>query len=62
MATLDFLAEGGSGFTQFEGVPEIKDMGNEREIMTQMLEKAPRQFSSQMDNRWIQQGTPATGN
>ena len=59
VATLDFLAEGGSGFSEFEGIPESQDLGIEREVFSQLLEKAPRQFSATTDGRWIQEGTPA---
>lgn len=51
VATLDFLQAGGSGYTQFEGVPEIKDLGIVRDVISDLLSANPVSFSSNADGR-----------
>lgn len=52
VATLDFLAAGGSGYTDFQGVPVVSDLGIVRESLTELFLRHPAQFSSQVDGRW----------
>jgi 5'-nucleotidase len=52
VATLDFLAEGGSGYTDFIGTPRINDMGVLREVLANNLAKSPAQWSGAVDGRW----------
>lgn len=58
VATLDFLAEGGSGYTDFIGTPLINDLGVIRDVLADALAKSPAQWSGKMDGRW-QQVSPA---
>jgi 5'-nucleotidase len=51
VATLDFLQAGGSGYTQFVGVPMITDMGIVRDVIADLLSANPPTFSSQPDGR-----------
>jgi 2',3'-cyclic-nucleotide 2'-phosphodiesterase (5'-nucleotidase family) len=59
VATLDFLAAGGSGYTMLEGVPLIRDLGIVREAMKDFLANAPATFAPVMDGRWAVQKPPA---
>jgi len=53
VATLDFIAAGGSGYDVFKGVPQIKDIGIVRETMKDLLSSAPKTFKPEdMDGRW----------
>ena len=53
VATLDFLAAGGSGYDTFKGVPQIKDIGIVRESMKDLLTNMPKTFKpDDMDGRW----------
>ena len=52
VATLDFLAAGGSGYSMLKGVPQIKDLGIIREAMKDFLAKAPATFTPVIDGRW----------
>ena len=51
VATLDFLAAGGSGYTGFAGTPITKTLGILREIMVAQLLSQPKTFSDQIDDR-----------
>lgn len=59
VATLDFLAAGGSGYTMLGGMPLIQDLGIVREAMKDFLAKAPATFSPVTDGRWLVQKPPA---
>jgi 5'-nucleotidase len=52
VATLDFLAAGGSGYDMFKGVPQVKDIGIVREAMKDLLASAPKTFTPDTDGRW----------
>lgn len=52
VATLDFLASGGSGYTGFKGVPITADLGILREVLAEKLIQKPARFSSRTDGRW----------
>lgn len=52
VATLDFIAAGGSGYDMFKGVPQVKDAGIVREAMKDFLAKAPATFTPDLDGRW----------
>jgi hypothetical protein len=52
VATLDFLAAGGSGYDMLKGAPQIKDLGIVREAMKDLLANAPATFAPVMDGRW----------
>jgi 5'-nucleotidase len=52
VATLDFLAAGGSGYDMLKGAPQIKDLGLVREAMKDLLAKAPATFTPVTDGRW----------
>jgi 2',3'-cyclic-nucleotide 2'-phosphodiesterase (5'-nucleotidase family) len=58
VATLDFLAAGGSGYDMFKGVPRIKDIGIVRETMKDTLARAPATFTADMDGRWTTRKPP----
>jgi 5'-nucleotidase len=58
VATLDFLAAGGSGYSMFKGVPQIKDLGIVREAMKDFLAQTPATFTPVMDGRWAVQKPP----
>jgi 5'-nucleotidase len=55
VATLDFLAAGGSGYSMLKDVPQIKDLGIVREVMKDFLANAPATFAPVMDGRWAAQ-------
>ena len=59
VATLDFLAAGGSGYDMLKGVPQLQDLGIIREAMKDLLAKAPATFTPVMDGRWVVQKPPA---
>lgn len=52
IATLDFLATGGSGFTDFASVPIVQDLGIFREVLTDTLIATPGNWDSELDGRW----------
>jgi len=52
VATLDFLASGGSGYDGFKGIPIRKDLGIVREALTEGFLLEPARFSTQIDGRW----------
>lgn len=54
VATLDFLSAGGSGYTDFAGVPLVRDIGILREAMAErFLERGGEtRFSAKTDGRW----------
>lgn len=54
VATLDFLAAGGSGYMGFIGIPLVQDFGILREALTERFLASPVQFSSKVDGRWKQ--------
>jgi 5'-nucleotidase len=55
VATLDFLADGGSGYTDFVGVEKKEDLGVLRERLAKRFMGRPVQFSSEVDGRWKQE-------
>lgn len=52
VATLDFLAAGGSGYDGFKGIPLVADLGVVREAMVKYFLSQPANFDGQMDGRW----------
>jgi 2',3'-cyclic-nucleotide 2'-phosphodiesterase (5'-nucleotidase family) len=52
VATLDFVASGGGGFTEFKGISRIADMGIFREKLTDVFLKSPATFKGETDGRW----------
>ncbi|HEV3312000.1 MAG TPA: 5'-nucleotidase C-terminal domain-containing protein, partial [Chloroflexota bacterium] len=58
VATLDFLATGGDGYTMLEGAPLIQDLGIVREVMKDFLARTPATFTPAMDGRWLVQKSP----
>jgi len=58
VATLDFLAAGGSGYSMLTGVPQVQDLGIIRETMKDLLASAPATFSPIMDGRWVARKPP----
>jgi hypothetical protein len=59
VATLDFLAAGGDGYTALQGAALIEDLGIIREVMKDFLTKAPATFTPATDGRWAVQKPPA---
>jgi 5'-nucleotidase len=59
VATLDFLAAGGSGFDMFKGLPQVKDIGIVREAMKDLLAGAPATFAPTTDGRWAGHKPPS---
>jgi 5'-nucleotidase len=58
VATLDFLAAGGSGYSMLKGAPLMRDLGIIREAMKGLLANAPATFTPAMDGRWAVQKPP----
>jgi 2',3'-cyclic-nucleotide 2'-phosphodiesterase (5'-nucleotidase family) len=58
VATLDFLAAGGSGYSMLQNVPPIRDLGIIREVMKDFLVRAPATFTPAIDGRWAVQRPP----
>jgi 5'-nucleotidase len=58
VATLDFLAAGGSGFDMFKEAPVAGDLGIFRELVAEQLAKNRVPISAKVDGRWLD-GTPA---
>ena len=58
VATLDFLAAGGSGYSMLKDVPQIKDLGIIRETIKDLLANAPATFTPVMDGRWAVRKPP----
>jgi 5'-nucleotidase len=58
VATLDFLAAGGSGYSMLKGAPLIQDLGVIREAMKDFLAKNPATFAPIVDGRWAVQKPP----
>jgi hypothetical protein len=54
VATLDFLAEGGSGYTDFIGVSKKNDLGVLREVLADSLVKKPVEWTGTTDGRWLE--------
>jgi 2',3'-cyclic-nucleotide 2'-phosphodiesterase (5'-nucleotidase family) len=54
VATLDFLAAGGSGYQEFRGVPIQSDLGIVREVIMETLAKNPMAWPNEVDGRWKQ--------
>jgi 2',3'-cyclic-nucleotide 2'-phosphodiesterase (5'-nucleotidase family) len=54
VATFDFLASGGDGFTGFSTAPLIRDFGILREVLTEKYVGTPFRWRSLMDGRWQQ--------
>ncbi len=52
VATLDFLAAGGSGYVEFIGTPVVSDLGIVREAMTEAFLAKPVEMSAVTDGRW----------
>jgi hypothetical protein len=55
VATLDFLSAGGSGYTDFAGVPLVHDIGILREELTTHFLATPAKLKSKVDGRWKEQ-------
>jgi 5'-nucleotidase len=53
VATLDFLATGGSGFDMFKEAPVSADLGIFREIVADQLAKRSEKISAKVDGRWV---------
>ena len=58
VGTLDFLAAGGSGYTDFMGSPITQDLGVAREIIADELSGRPGDWSGSVDGRWINMTQP----
>ncbi len=58
VATLDFLAAGGSGYATFKTAPLIEDKGIFREALTNGFLKQPANWNGDIDGRWKDLGTP----
>jgi 2',3'-cyclic-nucleotide 2'-phosphodiesterase (5'-nucleotidase family) len=58
VATLDFLAAGGSGYSMLRSASLIQDLGIIREVIKDFLVKAPATFTPAMDGRWAVQKPP----
>jgi 2',3'-cyclic-nucleotide 2'-phosphodiesterase (5'-nucleotidase family) len=54
VATLDFLAAGGSGFDDFKGTPVLSDIGIAREAMATYYVSNPVTLSAKTDGRWAE--------
>jgi 5'-nucleotidase len=53
VATLDFLATGGSGFDMFKEAPVAADLGIFRELVAEQLAKRSGKISPKIDGRWM---------
>ena len=53
VATLDFLATGGDGYTPLQDAPVIQDIGIVRQVMKDFLASNPKTFNPVMDGRWV---------
>lgn len=53
VATVDFLAAGGSGYSDFIGLAQVADHGILREAMTRSFLDEPAVFRSERDGRWV---------
>ena len=60
VATLDFLATGGSGFDEFKEAPVVADAGIFRELVATELAKSPTNISAKVDGRWVDEVPPGT--
>jgi 5'-nucleotidase len=54
VATLDFLAAGGSGFDGFKGTPVLTDIGIVREAMKDYYVAHPITLGTSLDGRWAE--------
>ncbi len=54
VATLDFLATGGSAYHDFLGTPILQDFGVFREKLADQLESHPSRWKNEIDQRWIE--------
>jgi 5'-nucleotidase len=61
VATLDFLAAGGSGYSDFLGAVVTEDLGIARELLVQQFLNEPAQMSPVLDGRW-REIKPSAGN
>ncbi len=52
VATLDFIASGGDSYTEFKGLPVVKDFGLYREAIAEEFFKSPFQWDDKLDGRW----------
>ncbi len=52
IATLDFLAAGGSGYDEFKSIPTTQDLGVAREVMVEEMLKKPLVWEGRTDGRW----------
>ncbi|MBU6374547.1 MAG: bifunctional metallophosphatase/5'-nucleotidase [Bdellovibrionales bacterium] len=61
VATLDFLLDGGSGYTDFKGTPMIQDLDIAREAMVhQMLKSSDLlEVDGKLDQRWFEVRGPS---
>ena len=54
VATLDYLKDGGSGYTDFKKVPLIRGLGILREVLASQFFTNPARFTNQIDERLIE--------
>jgi 5'-nucleotidase len=54
VATLDFLAAGGSNYVEFVGTPVSQDLGVVRELMVDSFLKTQPRWSNQVDSRFAE--------
>jgi len=59
VATLDFLAAGGSGYVMLKDAPLVRDIGIVRETMKDAMASAPATFTPDMDGRWTAHKPPS---
>ncbi len=52
VATIDYLLSGGSGYTDFIGVPVVQDLGILREVLVEKFIEEPANFKEELDSRW----------
>lgn len=52
VATLDFIASGGDNYTEFKGIPVVKDFGLYREVIAEEFFKSPFSWDDKLDGRW----------
>lgn len=52
VVTLDFLADGGSGYADFGGTPQVQDLGILREEIAKKFFNKPNVFKGEIDGRW----------
>jgi len=62
VATLDFLLDGGSGYSDFKGIPKTQDLGIIRErLVREFLDARPGvEVTGEVDGRWQEVAPPAS--